>query len=716
MRASNEFHELLFELSNENRYGALLIIKQEPKRITDLTRMMNLTTTEIRRHVTRLSEVGLIQRDLEGYYRITPYGETSLQLLRELDFLSSFKDYFMTHDPQRVPNEFLKQISKLRESEKISNPVEFFRLTQNLLKEADNHVWIMVDQFPMNILASLVDVIDRGVRIKIIEPRERVLELDFEALTSEESQALNRARLAPLYEQGIYDDIPMQIFLSESHCVLSFPTKDRVFDYTGIASVDESALGWCGDLFNHIWAQSISRESLETVPVQLKGEQVSKSSGSSGRIKVIGHENPEFDVQAVQDAVDNYDEVILSGTFDFRTSRIWVTRSVVIRGEGRVNDVPSTIVYKMGWAFPFYEFTSIFELEGDGIDVTIENLYFMNWKCACVESHRYASAGNCNSVKLLNNRITVTSGYGHGVTRGAFGDFFYGVYIAGVRDGGVLIEGNYIDLAYSGVLRGSVSRGGLEEDPEYRPDLFNHEYFVGIGIEVDTCSGKVEILNNIVRNTSGRGIVSMSHDKPIDVVIRGNIVESDVYGSYPMSSHESGAGILAQTGFDKDLPGFYVYIEENTIKLEKLNYSGIIILGPSDEDAGKLCGVIQRNQILLDKGYEGISVKECDDFEVRDNSISGEAYYGIRLSGSKKSGEKDLRAMDNVIEDNDMKNLIIKKPDLYVFNHSDGKMFSKREPITAHYWFDQYTKRNKVTLLDTNKVIDEGENNTITHQ
>ena len=69
------------------------------------------------------------------------------------------------------------------------------------------------------------------------------------------------------------------------------------------------------------------------------------------------------------------------------------------------------------------------------------------------------------------------------------------------------------------------------------------------------------------------------------MVIRGNLVESDVYGSYPMSSHESAAGILVHTGFDKSKPGFSVAIEENTIRLERLNYSGIIVLGPSIEGA-----------------------------------------------------------------------------------------------------------------------------------
>jgi predicted transcriptional regulator len=67
MSATRGFHDLLFEMSNENRYNILLLIREESKRITDLTRITELTTTEVRRHVSRLAELGLLRRDVEGF-------------------------------------------------------------------------------------------------------------------------------------------------------------------------------------------------------------------------------------------------------------------------------------------------------------------------------------------------------------------------------------------------------------------------------------------------------------------------------------------------------------------------------------------------------------------------------------------------------------------------------------------------------------------------
>jgi predicted transcriptional regulator len=56
MKTSGGFHDLLFEMSNENRYEMLLILRGKPKRITDLTRQTGLITTEVKRHISRLSE------------------------------------------------------------------------------------------------------------------------------------------------------------------------------------------------------------------------------------------------------------------------------------------------------------------------------------------------------------------------------------------------------------------------------------------------------------------------------------------------------------------------------------------------------------------------------------------------------------------------------------------------------------------------------------
>lgn len=717
MKAS-KFHDLLFEMSHEYRYVILLILKKEAKRITDLNREMKLTTTEARRHVSRLAEVGLIKRDIEGYYHLTPYGETSLILFQEFNFLSSNDEYFQTHTLTNIPTGLVKQIGELRASTNVATVMDFIRFTEILLNESREHVWLLVDQFPLNSLSTIVEAIERGVQFKIIEPRDRALSPDLDSMTSEETRALSRARHTPLVEHRMLDEVNAFLCLSENRCVLAFPISDGQYDYKGFTATDDSSLKWCMELFQHYWDEGEQRTP--TAPsVQVKRGRVSERGESLGRIVVVGRENADIDAQIVQDAVDNFDEVILRGTFNFGVSSVQVSNSVIIRGEGRENDIPTTTIYKKGWRFPFTEFDQVFNIDGEGVDVTIENIQFTDFNSECIRCLR------CNSLNIRDNRITLPTGYGRGAALGAFGDQVLGIEVEGLLPGHitgkVTIEGNYIDFASRGSAHGGhLSRGGLEEDPEYRPDLFNHEYYIGIGIYIGQVSGAVIVENNIIRNINGRGITTFGNFASADVQIRHNTIESYVYGSYPFSSREAGAGILAQSSWSTPRPGFHVEIEENTIKLEKLNYSGIIVLGPlvDREGADKLRGgTIRNNRILLKDGYEGIHVRKCDDFDVTGNTISGEAYYGIRISGRRKSGKLDLKALNNTVEGNDMVDLRIREPDEYSDSHVDGRMFtgSEGKSTTAHVWLNAFSKDNVIKVRDDETVIDEGEDNIITH-
>jgi predicted transcriptional regulator len=713
--ASEGFYDLLFEISNEYRHMILLLLQKKAMRITDIAKEMDLNNPEIRRHISRLRDVDLIQRDVQGYYHLTPYGETSLVLFQEFEFLSSNSDYFKTHSPSSIPIRFVKRIGELDECVNLANAMDFFRYTENLFKESMEHVWLLVDQFPMNSLSTIVETINRGVKLRIIEPRERVLNPDLDAMTSEETQALNRTRRTPLVEQRMLDDVDVLLFISEAQTVLAFPTPDGRYDYNGFAATHDSALDWCRELFKHYWGNAAQRT---TAPVtKVERGRISRGLKPSEQIVVVGRERPDIDAQAVQDAVDNYNEVILRGTFNFGSSFVQISKSVIVKGEGREDGVPSTTIYKKNWKFPFKEFDSVFKVDGEGADVIIENIHFTDFNHSCIWGRR------CNSLNIRNNRITLMTGYGRGQTFGAFGDVVVGIFILPepyVFQGKVIIERNHIDFART-AWGGFLSRGGLEEDPEYRPDLFNHEYYMGFGVGIHQASGAVSIESNIIRNANARGIAITGSLPSADVRIRRNSIASDVYGSYPFSSPEAGAGILAQSAWGFPSPGFNVEIEENTINLERLNHCGIRVLGPvmDREGADKLRGgTIRNNRIRLKDGYEGIHVRKCDDFEVTDNTISGDAYYGIRISGRRRSGELELSALNNLVEDNDMGKLRVRDADEYSDNHADGRMFSgsARGSNTAHVWLDKFSKNNTVKVKTDETVIDEGEENTIIHE
>jgi len=718
MSEAGEFHDFLFEVSNEIRYGILVSIRDKAKRITDLTREMDLKTPEARRHVSRLSEVGLIQRNVEGFYHITPYGEGMLVLLGEFSFMTRHRDYFQSHTLTTIPTAFLKQIGELGESIEVVNAMDFIRHTDNLLKESKEYVWLLVDQFPMNALSSIVEAIERGVQFRIIETREPILNPDIESMTSEEIKALGRTRQTPLVDQRMVDDVNVYMFLSDNRCVIAFPSSEGQYDYKGFTATDASSLNWCRELYQHNWDKAEHRRPV-TPSVQVRRGPVAERGESLSQVVVVGRGRPDVDAQAVQDAVDNYDEVILKGSFNLGTSTVYINRSVVLRGEGRENDIPSTQVYKKGWTFPFFvEDHYLLVLSGEGIDVTIENIHFTDFNYTCIYN-RYG-----NSVKIRDNRITLPTGMGRGVFYGNRADHVIGIASGGTNEGlsftgGVLIEGNYLDFALDHSQGGFVSRRGLETDPNYRPDLENHESYCGIGILLNNNVGEVIVRGNVVKNMNSKGIFIMDNHETAEIHVERNTVISEVYGSYPYSVHIAGVGIFAQsTWIDPNTSGARVEIADNEIRCDKLNYCGIAVYGQSryEEGASKLgeC-VVRDNNIHLGDGHVGVVIRKNDATQVVDNKISGKAYYGLHLWGSEDREGFDLGSNDNLIKDNDLTELEIKLPDAYSDSHVDGRMFtgSEGKAVTSHVWLNRFSKRNTIILKPDETVIDEGKSNTI---
>jgi predicted transcriptional regulator len=710
-----DFYDLLFEVSNEDRHRILLQLEQEPINVTQISKNLGLSLPETSRHVSRLSEVGLTRKDTEGLFHLTSYGELALRQLRELEFSSNYREYFTNHTTAGLPPEFVKRIGDLLGSTFIENILDFIRQIEYVIKEAKEYVWLLVDQFPLNHLSLIVEAIERGVRFRIIEPRDMILNTDLEAMAHEDSHALSRMRFTPLVEQRMLDEVNTYMYLSENGCVSAFPTLRGENEYKGFKSTDESSLKWCGDLFQHHWDEAVQRISTPTI--QVKRGQISTMVGSSGRIVVVGRERPELDAQAIQDAVDNYDEVILKGRFNIGTATININRSVKIRGEGRNNDVPAAKIYKKGWKFPFLNQEFMFLIRGEDIDVTIENIHVEDFNGTCIGTREG------NSLTIRRNRITLSSGLGRGLSFGSWGDHVVGITAGGETlhggfPGGIVIEENYLDFALSYARGGFITNKGLEREPDYRPDLQNHEAPICVGMNICRNLGKVIVRNNVIRNMNARGIYIFDNWETAYIEIVDNTIISEVFGAYPYNNPMSAVGILVQSAWSEPRSGGRVMIKDNKIIGEKVNYCGIAAYGPAmyQKGAGKLeqC-IIRDNEIKLEKGSIGILSRRTGLTEIINNKISGKVYYGLQISGSENRGSVDLCANANFFENNDMENLVIKKPDEYSDSHVDERIFagSGEKSATANVWLNKHSKGNVIKIKANETVIDEGEDNTI---
>ena len=704
----------MFELSNEERMMILHLLNEAPQNVTNISNKIDIRLQQVSRHTKRLCDVGLVERKPDGKYSLTNYGVRILEQIEEISFYAQHRDYFLTHTLENIPREYRIRLRDLSDSKFHKDILHFIHEIDKVISDAKNEICFLVDQFPFHYVTKIRDALDRGVHIRIIEPHARMVNPVLTNLVSELNPEMSRIMTTPHVKQRMLDNVHLFMYLSDNYCAVVFPTSNGENDYRGFTSQDEKGVSWGKDLFQHYWKLAVKRVELDDQGI-VRNRDI---KFSNGYVVIEGTEDPIIDARILQDAVDNYEKIILSGNFNVGTSTIIVSKDIHIQGDGRVDDIPLTTIKRQGWKFPTNEYDKLFLVEGKGIEVTIENIHFTDWNNACIV------VGEAYNVNILKNRLTLQTNIGRGIRFGNLGDQVIGILVAadgqGSFQGGVVIKDNFLDFGTYYILGGFRPRIGLENNPDYRPNLMSHENCISFGIIVKQASSQVLIENNTVRNMNGFSIWTMDNKESAEVVIKNNIIDSGVFGMYPVNSPYAGYGIIAHSHWEASIPnhGFNVKITGNKINFEKVNYCGIAVHGPLEPVRGSVKlrdGHILGNDVRLRDGAVGVLLYHCDSFEVAGNYFSGKAYYGVQVSGGDLDEYLDLRAMGNHIEENNFIELKIKPSDEYSIQNVNGVNFAgeNTESVTGHIWLNKCTNNNRVILSKSDLIINNGKNNVL---
>ena len=108
-----------------------------------------------------------------------------------------------------------------------------------------------------------------------------------------------------------------------------------------------------------------------------------------------------------------------------------------------------------------------------------------------------------------------------------------------------------------------------------------------------------------------------------------------------------------------------------------------------------------------------LQIRKNENTVVENNTFSGKVNYGMQISGSKSRQGIDLASRDNHIQQNDMDQLQIKKPDDYSNGNVNGYAFTGENGISklAHIWLNPYSCNNTINIDSDHVIIDEGSEN-----
>ncbi len=244
-----ELAELLFELSSSDRLNLLLEIKTKKQRPSQLAQKLSATTQETFRHLERLSKAKLIEKDSDGLYGLTAYGELILSFLPSLNFISKNRKYLLWHDFSFLPPEFLLRIGELSEHERAKKVIEVLRGSERTMDEAKEYLWFMAQEI-LPKWYSYPALSDSNVALKFICPTDGV--------EPEEYQEARR-RYGARFELRIFDDVRVGLALNEKFAGLCFPDLTGRVDLGSSIAMrgdNPSFHKWCRDLFTFYWEKA----------------------------------------------------------------------------------------------------------------------------------------------------------------------------------------------------------------------------------------------------------------------------------------------------------------------------------------------------------------------------------------------------------------------------------------------------------------------------
>ncbi|CAD6492749.1 MAG: hypothetical protein FFODKBPE_00359 [Candidatus Argoarchaeum ethanivorans] len=240
-RVSNlvNLSSLLFELSNPLRLEILFLTAEEKQKHGTISEKLKISLQETTRHLTRLQDAELIEKDVQSFFTLTNYGKVILSSLHNFGFLVKNREDLMNLNLD-IPKKFLERIADLRNFEKTHGTMENLRERTLLFTGAEKYIWIMSPEILTDAIPIISKKHEEGLDFRIILPKNVRYPHGFE--------------FKPGEHMKVIDEIKIAMTITEKSAGLCFPTCGKDIDFSiSFNSQDEEFREWCKDLFLHYW-------------------------------------------------------------------------------------------------------------------------------------------------------------------------------------------------------------------------------------------------------------------------------------------------------------------------------------------------------------------------------------------------------------------------------------------------------------------------------
>jgi len=242
-----------FELASEQRLAIIFQLNKKSAKISQIAKDLGITMQEAHRNVNRLQDAGLIEKDPDGIFSLTTFGNTIIKQIPTFNYLSKHKEYFSEHVLGELPIKFIMRLGALDRCDHIKGVVAILERWKDIYRKADQYIYEIVPQVPMDLIEPAVTrVKEKGVKYSYVFPKDVIIPKGRKDLLKKlgHGELLNKGAI----ERRMVESVQVAVILNERQAAVLFPTQKGETDMNMIFhSTDPVFHEWCLDYFRYRW-------------------------------------------------------------------------------------------------------------------------------------------------------------------------------------------------------------------------------------------------------------------------------------------------------------------------------------------------------------------------------------------------------------------------------------------------------------------------------
>jgi len=242
--------DIFRDLASDFRYPIILKLGEGDAKPSQLEKSLKISMQELHRQFDRLTEGGLVTKQNDGSYSLTPYGSAIIQQVPFFEFLEKNKKYFKEHTMESLPVKFQRRMGDLNNCKVTKGTFSIAAKLLSLAIKSSKYLKVVTNQIvpesvrPMLSKSSLKLYVIHGENTTIPKGHKK-------ELTSPKIRKwISEGKL----ERKMIKKVDVMMALNEKRAAIAFSNiSNEVNIDSAFFSEDKHFHEWCSDYFEYLW-------------------------------------------------------------------------------------------------------------------------------------------------------------------------------------------------------------------------------------------------------------------------------------------------------------------------------------------------------------------------------------------------------------------------------------------------------------------------------